>query len=124
MFKKSFVFCSLFIFVTLFFFLLSVELGLISLWAFIEGWALKNWCFQVVLEKTLESPLDSKEIKPVNPKENPDYSLEGLMLKLKLHYLATWYEDDMNSWLTGKDPDAGKVWRLEEKRMTENEIVG
>ena len=51
-----------------------------------EGWELKNWCFQiVVLEKTLESPLDCKEIKPVNPKENnPEYSLEGLMLKLKL----------------------------------------
>ena len=50
-----------------------------------EGWALKDWCFQiVVLEKALESPLDSKEIKPVNPKANsPDYSLEGLMLKLQ-----------------------------------------
>ena len=47
---------------------------------------LKNWCFQtVLLDKTLESPLDSKEIKPVNPKEiSPEYSLEGLMLKLKL----------------------------------------
>ena len=51
-----------------------------------EGWALKNWCFQtVVLEKIFESTLDSKEIKPVNPKEiNPEYSLEGLMMKLKL----------------------------------------
>ena len=53
-----------------------------------EGWAPKNWCFQiVVLEKTLERPLDSKEIKPVNSKGNqPEYSLEGLMLKLKLQY--------------------------------------
>ena len=53
-----------------------------------EGWASKNWCFWIlVLEKTLESPLDSKEIKPVNLKEiNPEYSLEGLMLKLKLQY--------------------------------------
>ena len=52
------------------------------------SWALKNWCFQIlVLEKTLESPLDSKEIKPVNPKEiNPEYLLGGLMLKLKLQY--------------------------------------
>ena len=52
-----------------------------------EGWVLKSWFFStVVLEKTLESPLDSKEIQPVHPKEiNPDYSLEGLMLKLKLH---------------------------------------
>ena len=53
-----------------------------------EGWVPKNWCFQiVVLEKTFESPLDCKEIKPVNPKEiNPEFSLEGLMLKLKLQY--------------------------------------
>ena len=55
-----------------------------------ESWALKNWCFwTVVLEKTLESPLVSKEIKPVNPKANhPKYSLEGLMLKLKLQYFG------------------------------------
>ena len=55
-----------------------------------EGWALKNWCFRVVvLEKTLESLLDCKEIKPVNPKEiNPEYSLEGLILKLKLQYFG------------------------------------
>ena len=54
-------------------------------WDHKEGWVAKNWCFQiVVLEKTLESPLDSKEIKPVNPKGNqPEYSLEGLMLKLQ-----------------------------------------
>ena len=53
-----------------------------------EGWVLKNWCFwTVVLEKTLESPMDCKEIKPVNPKKiSPEYSLEGLMLKLKLQY--------------------------------------
>ena len=55
-----------------------------------EGWTLKNWWFwTVVLEKTPESPLDSKEIKPVNPKGiNPEYSLEGLMLKLKLQYFG------------------------------------
>ena len=55
-----------------------------------EGWVSKNWGFHiVVLEKTLESPLDCKEIKPVNPKENqPEYSLEGLMLKLKLQYFG------------------------------------
>ena len=55
-----------------------------------EGWELKNWCFQtVVLEKTFESPLDSKEIKPVNPKKiNTEYSLEGLRLKLKLQYFG------------------------------------
>ena len=55
-----------------------------------ECWALKNWCFwTVVLEKTLERPLDCKEIQPVNPKEiSPEYSLEGLMLKLKLQYFG------------------------------------
>ena len=63
-----------------------------------ESWALKVWCFwTVVLEKTLESPLDSKEIQPVILKEiSPEYSLEGLMLKLKLQYsntLVTWCEE-------------------------------
>ena len=55
-----------------------------------EGWTLKNWCFQtVVLEKTFESPLDSKEIKPVSPKGNQsEYLLEGLILKLKLQYFG------------------------------------
>ena len=58
-----------------------------------KGWASKNWCFWIVmLEKALESPLDCKEIKPVNPKGNqPDYSLEGLMLKLQ--YFGTWFEE-------------------------------
>ena len=57
----------------------------------------------MVLEKTLESPLDCKEIKPVNPKEiDPQYSLEELMLKLKLQY------SDEKSWLIGKDPEDGK----------------
>ena len=73
-----------------------------------------------MLEKTLESPLDSKEIKPVNPKENPKYSLEGLMLKLKFNPLATWWKDLTH----GKDPDAGKDWRQEEKGATEDEMVG
>ena len=55
-----------------------------------EGWAPKNWCFPtVVMEKTLESTLDTRVIKPVNPKGNqPEYSLEGLMLKLKLQYFG------------------------------------
>ena len=55
-----------------------------------EGWAPKNWCFgTAVLEKILESPLDWKEIKPINLKEiNPEHSLEGLMLKLKLQYFG------------------------------------
>ena len=58
-----------------------------------KGWAWKNWYFQtVVLEKTIESPLDCKEIKLVNPKENqPEHSLEGL--ELKLQYFAIWWEE-------------------------------
>ena len=64
-----------------------------------EGWALKNWRFQtVVLEKTLESPLDSKEIKPVNPKEiNPVYSLEGLVLKLQYFGQLMWRADSVEN---------------------------
>ena len=59
-----------------------------------ESWAPKNWCFwMVVLEKTLESPLYCKEIKPILKEISPEYSLEGLMLKLKLQYLATWCEE-------------------------------
>ena len=83
--------------------------------------ALKNWCFwAVVLEKILESPLDYREVKPANPKEiNPEYSSEGLILKLKLQYFGHLiYRAD-----SGKDPDAGKDWRQEEKGMTEDEIV-
>ena len=84
-----------------------------------ESWALKNWCFwTAVLEKTLESPLDCKKIQPVNPKGNQSYSLAGLMLKLKL-----WLSDLKNR-LIGKDPDAGKDWRQEEKGMAEDEMVG
>ena len=61
----------------------------------------------MVLEKTLESPLDSKVIKPINPKgNNPEYLLEGLMLKLKLQYL--FWPSEEKSQLTGKDPDVGK----------------
>ena len=65
-----------------------------------ESWALKNCCFwTVVLEKTLGSPLDCKEIQPVNPKENQSWTnvQEGLMLKLKLQYLAIWFKE-MTHW--------------------------
>ena len=87
-----------------------------------ESWAQKSWCFwNVVLEKTLESPLDCKNIKPLNPKKiSPEYSLEGLMLKLKLQYFGHLMQRT-NS--LEKDPDA-KDWRQEEKGMTENEMVG
>ena len=71
-----------------------------------EGWAWKNWHFwTVILEKTLESPLDCKEIKPVNLKRNqPEYSLEGPMLKLK----PIIWPPDVKNWLIGKDTDAEK----------------
>ena len=81
-----------------------------------EYWVPKNWCFlTVVLEKTLESPLDSKEIKPVILKEiSPEYSLEGLMLKLKLQYLGhlTWRTDSFEKTLMpGKIEGRRRVWQ-------------
>ena len=88
-----------------------------------ESWEPKNWCFwTMVLEKTLESPLDCKEIQPVHPKGiSPEYSLEGLMLKLKLPIL---WPPNAKNWLIEKDSDAGKNWRQEEKWTTEDEMVG
>ena len=75
----------------------------------------------MVLEKTLESPLDSKEIKPANPKGiNPEYSLEELILKLKFQYFGPL----MQSWLFGKDADAGKDREQEEKGVTQDKMVG
>ena len=76
-----------------------------------ESWALKNWCFwTVVLEKTLESPLDCKEIKPVNPKGNQSWIFFG---RTDTEAPLLWPLDAKN-WLIGKDPDAGKDWRQEE----------
>ena len=87
-----------------------------------ESWALKNWCFwTVVLEKTLERPLDCKQVKLVILKEiNSEYSLEGLMLNLKPLYFGHL----MRRTDIGKDPDAGKDWRQEEKGTAEVEMVG
>ena len=88
-----------------------------------ESWALKNWCFwTVVLEKTLESPLDSKEIKPVHPKGNQSWIFTG-KTDDKAEAPILW-PPDVNNWLTGEDPDAGKDWRQEEKGTTEDEVVG
>ena len=88
-----------------------------------ESWTLKNWCFwSVVLEKTLESPLDSKEIKPVNPKGNKSWIFIG-RTDAEAEAPVLWPPDAKN-WLIGKDPDAGKVWRQEEKGVTEDEMVG
>ena len=78
-----------------------------------DGWAPKNWCFQiVVLEKTLESLLDSKEIKPVNPKGNKPWIFTG---RMDAEAPILW-PLDAKSWLIGKDPDAGKDWRQKEGR--------
>ena len=87
-----------------------------------KGWKPKNWCFwTVVPEKTFESLLDSKEIKPINPKGNqpwifigrPDAEVEGPIV----------WPPDMNRWLIGKDPDSGIDWG-QEKRVTEDEMAG
>ena len=83
----------------------------------------KNWCFQtVMLEKTLENPLDSKEIKPVNPNGNQPWIFIG-RTDPEAEAPIIW-PPDVKSWLTGKDPDAEKDWRQEEKWATEDEIVG
>ena len=77
-----------------------------------EGWAPKNQCFQIeVLEKTLESPLDSKDIKPVNPKENQPWMFLG-RTDVEAEAPILWPPDAKNS-LVGKDPDAGKDWGQE-----------
>ena len=87
-----------------------------------ENWGPKNWCFwTVVLEKTLESPLDCKEIKPVHPKGNQSWMFMG-RTDAEVETLILW-PYDAKSWLIGKDPDAGKDQR-QEKGMTEDEMVG
>ena len=88
-----------------------------------EGWALKNPCFwTVVLEKTLESPLDCKEIKPVNIKGNQTWIFIGRTdAEAEAPILGP---PDVKSWLIRKDPDAGKDWRHEEKVMTRRWLDG
>jgi len=87
-----------------------------------EGWMPKNWCFRiVVLEQTLESPLDCREIKPVNPKGNQPWIFIG-RADAEAEVPILWLPD-AKSWLTGKDPDTGKDWGQEEKRATEDEMV-
>ena len=88
-----------------------------------EGWMLKNWCFQiVVLQKTIQSPLDRKEIKPVNPKGNLLWIFIG-RTDAEVEAPILWLPDG-KSQLTGKDPGAGKDWRREDKGATEYEITG
>ena len=87
-----------------------------------ESWAPKNWCFwTAVLEKTLESPLDCKEKQPVHPKGNQSWIFIG-RTDVEAETPILW-PPDVKSWLTGKDPYAGKDWGQEEKGTTE-EIVG
>ena len=86
-----------------------------------EGRTLKNWCFHtVVLDKTLESTLDCKEIKPVHSKANQSWIFIG---RTDAEASLLWPPDVKNQ-LNGKDPDAGKDWGQEEKRATEDEMVG
>ena len=86
-----------------------------------KAWVPKNWCFwTVVLGKTLESPLDCKEIQPVHPKGNQSWIFIG-RTDAEAETPILWLPDVKN-WLIGKDPDPGKDWR-QEKEKTENEMV-
>ena len=88
-----------------------------------ESWVLKNsYLWDVVLEKTLESPLDCSEIKLVNPKGNQSWIFTG-RTDAEAAALILW-PPDVKNWLTGKDPDAGEDWRQEGNGMTEDEMVG
>ena len=88
-----------------------------------EGWALKNWCFwTVVLEKTLESPLDCKEIQPVHSKGDQPWDFFG-RTDAKAETPVLWPPHAKN-WLIGKYSDAGRDWGQEEKGTTEDEMAG
>ena len=88
-----------------------------------ESWAPKNWCFwTVVLEKTLESPLDCKELQQVHPKGNQSWIfIGGTVAKAETPIL---WPPTVKNWLIEEDPDAGKDWRQEEKGTIEDEMVG
>ena len=89
----------------------------------LEGWALKNWCFwTVVLEKTLESPLDFKEIQPVHSEGDQPWDFFGRN-DAEAGTPVLW-PPHVKSWLIGKDSDAGRGWGREEKGMTEDEMAG
>ena len=88
-----------------------------------EGWVSKNRCFQIVVpEKILENPLDSKEIKPVNPEQNQPWIFIG-RTDAEAETPILWPPHAKN-WLIWKDPDAGNNWRQEEEGTTEDEMVG
>ena len=84
-----------------------------------ESWAPKNWCFWIVVLKTLESPLDCKEIKPISPKENQSWTFIGKTDAEAKAPMATCCEEPTNY----KDFDDGRDWRQEEKGKTEDEMV-
>ena len=88
-----------------------------------KSWEPKNWCFwTVVLEKTLENPLECKEIQPVHPKGDQSWIFIG-RTDAEVEAPILW-PPDVKSWLIGKDPDTGKDWGQEEKGTTEDEMVG
>ena len=88
-----------------------------------ESWAPKNWCFwTVVLKKTLESPLDCKEMQPVHPKGNQPWIFIG-RTDAEAETPVLW-PPNVKNWLIWKDPDTGKDWRQEEKGTTEDDMVG
>ena len=88
-----------------------------------ESWVQKNWCFwTVMLEKTLESPLDCKEIQPIPPKGNQSWVFTG-RTDVEAETPILW-PPDAKSWLIWKEHYAGKDWGQEEKGTTKNEMVG
>ena len=88
-----------------------------------ESWAQKNWCFwTVVLEKTLKSPLDCKDIQPLYPKADQSWVFTG-GTDVEAEIPILW-PPDVKSWLIWKDPDAGRDWGQEEKGMIEDEMAG
>ena len=88
-----------------------------------EGWAPKDWCFRtVVLEETLESPLDCREIQPVHPKGNQCWIfIERTDAEAETPIV---WPPDVEGWFIWKDPDAGKDWQQEKKGTTQDEMVG
>ena len=98
--------------------------GHVWIWAldYKESWALKNWCFwTMVLEKTLESPLDCQEIQPVHPKDRSWVFIGRTDAEAETTIL---WPPDVKSWLMWKDPDPGSDWGQEEKGTTEDEMAG
>ena len=92
-------------------------------WTMKKGWMPKNWClWAVVLEKTLQSPLDSKEVKPVTPKGNQSWMfVRSNDVETETSIL---WSPDVKNWLIRTDPDAGKGWKQDEKGTTEDKMVG